>query len=204
VEPALDCGQRVHVQVDGGWHLTARVAALRPDVIDLTPDRTPVTLPGPGRWRVATITWATRLGAARRHGVLVVGESGADLRLHAHRPAQALQRRDFVRVPAVLPAAIVAPDQRLVARTLDVSVGGMLLDTDALTTTADVRFALDLGSLTVSGTGSVVRIDAGVAAVRFAAVQGRVELALARFIAARQRELLHGDAATPPARPLAR
>jgi hypothetical protein len=203
VEPALDRGQRVHLILDGGRHLTARVAALGADVIDLEPDAA-AAVSGQPRWCVATMTWATRLGAARRHGVLVVGEPDGTLRLHAHRPAHPVQRRAFVRVPAEVTAAVIAPDQRVTARTLDLSLGGMLLATDLLPTPTAVRFALDLGPLTVSGGGEVVRAGDGACAVRFAAVQGRVELALGRFIAARQRELLHGDAATPPARPRAR
>jgi c-di-GMP-binding flagellar brake protein YcgR len=103
-----------------------------------------------------------------------------------------IQRRRFVRVPADLPAALIADDRRLLTRTLDVSVGGMLVSpADSLAIEDTVRFALDLGPLTISGDASVVRgTPEGARGVKFGPLQGAAERALSRFVAARQRELI--------------
>jgi c-di-GMP-binding flagellar brake protein YcgR len=87
---------------------------------------------------------------------------------------------------------VIAADRRLMTRTVDLSVGGMLISpADTLAIEDDVRFALDLGELTISGSGTVGRGDsAGLRAVAFSDLQGRAERALSRFVARRQRELI--------------
>jgi c-di-GMP-binding flagellar brake protein YcgR len=137
------------------------------------------------------MSWRTRLGAAQRRGLLIHGPQDT-LRLHPDGAALKVQRRQFVRVPADLHTAVIAADRRLVTRTLDVSVGGMLVaPADSLVLEEQVRFALDLGDLTISGDGLVVRgTTDGARAVRFGELQGGAERALSRFIAQRQRQLI--------------
>jgi len=192
----LERGQPVEVNLDGGWHLTAKVAAVGPDYVDLGPLDEPLQLPGALRWCGATIGWRTRIGAAQRHGVLTGGPGTGTLRLTPVGDPLKVQRRQFVRVPAELSTAVIAAERRLTTRTLDVSIGGMLVaPADTLTLDDNVRFALDLGGLTIQGAGLVVRgTQEGARAVRFAELQGRVERALSRFIAQRQRELLGATA----------
>lgn len=187
----LDRDQPVDVVLDGGWRLTARVASVGLDYVDLGPVDAPLMLPGDLRWCHAQVSWRTRLGAAQRHGMLVGGPDGL-LRLHPLGAALKVQRRRFVRVPVELSTAVIAADRRLMTRTLDLSVGGMLISpADSLAIADQVRFALDLGELTISGSGTVVRGDAdGLRAVQFEDLHGRAERALSRFVAQRQRELI--------------
>lgn len=189
----LEPGQPVELVLDGGWRLTVRVASVGLDYVDLGPVEGPLVLPGAVRWCGATMSWRTRLGAARRHGLLIDGPRDT-LRLHPDGAALKVQRRQFVRVPADLHTAVIAADRRLVTRTLDLSVGGMLVSpADSLVLDEPVRFALDLGALTISGDGIVVRgTTDGARAVRFGDLQGGAERALSRFVARRQRELIAG------------
>jgi hypothetical protein len=190
VEVLLERDQPVDLVLDGGWHLTARVAAVAPDYVDLGPLDAPLMLPGRLRWCGATVTWRTRIGAAHRHGILV--DIAGGLRLHPVGDPMKIQRRRFVRVPAELSTAVIAPDKRLTTRTLDVSVGGMLVaPADTLVLADRVRFALDLGSITVAGDGEVVRgTSEGARGILFCDLQGRAERALSRYVAQRQRELI--------------
>jgi c-di-GMP-binding flagellar brake protein YcgR len=105
-----------------------------------------------------------------------------------------VQRRQFVRVPCELSTAVIAPDKRLTTRTLDVSVGGMLVaPADTLALDDTVRFALDLGAITIAGDGRVVRgTSEGARGILFADLQGRAERQLSRYVAQRQRELIAG------------
>jgi hypothetical protein len=193
VDVLLEPGQPVDVVLDGGWRLTVRVASVGLDYVDLGPVDAALALPGELRWCSAQMSWRTRLGAVQRRGLLMSGENGT-LRLHPHGAALKVQRRRFVRVPAELPTAVIAADRRLLTRTLDLSVGGMLLSpADTLALDERVRFALDLGEITVSGDGVVVRgTSEGARAVQFGELQGGAERALSRYVAQRQRELIAG------------
>jgi PilZ domain len=191
VDVLLDRDQPVDIVLDGGWRLTARVASVGDEHVDLGPIDGPLALPGELRWCMATISWRTRVGAAHRRGMLVQGPN-KHLRLQSLGEAVRIQRRRFVRVPADLPAALIADDRRLLTRTLDVSLGGMLVSpADSLAIEDTVRFALDLGPLTISGDASVVRgTPEGARGVMFGPLQGAAERALSRFVASRQRELI--------------
>ncbi|HEX5922652.1 MAG TPA: PilZ domain-containing protein [Baekduia sp.] len=198
MEVLLERDQPVDITLDGGWQLTARVASVGLEHVDLGPVDTPLTLPAQLRWCGATITWKTRIGAAHRRGVLVNGPADT-LRLHPVGDPMKVQRRQFVRVPCELSTAVIAPDKRLTTRTLDVSVGGMLVaPADTLVLDDIVRFALDLGTITIAGDGRVVRgTSAGARGILFADLQGRAERQLSRFVAQRQRELIAGAQALP-------
>jgi hypothetical protein len=193
VEVLLERDVPVDVTLDGGWRLTARVTSVGREHVDLGPLGDPLRLPNALRWCGATISWRTRLGAAHRRGILVPGRPGA-LRLHPIGDPMKVQRRRFVRVPAELATAVIAPDRRLTTRTLDVSVGGMLVaPADTLVLDDTVRFALDLGAITVSGDGRVVRgTSQGARGILFCDLQGRAERQLSHFVAQRERELIAG------------
>jgi PilZ domain len=191
----LDRDTPVDVTLDGGWHLTARVAAVGQDFVDLGPVDEPLALPAQLRWCGATMAWKTRLGAAHRSGILVRSPEDGLLRLHPVGDPMAIQRRQFVRVPAELSTAVIAPDKRLTTRTLDVSVGGMLVaPAETLVLDDVVRFALDLGKITVAGDGRVVRgTSDGARGILFDDLQGRAERQLSHYVAQRQRELIAGS-----------
>jgi hypothetical protein len=195
VEVLLELDQPVDVTLDGGWQLSARVASVGREHVDLGPVAEPLVLPAELRWCGATISWKTRIGAAHRRGVLVGGPAGTGtLRLHPIGDPTKVQRRQFVRVPCELSTAVIAPDKRLTTRTLDVSVGGMLVaPADTLVLDDVVRFALDLGAITIAGDGRVVRgTSEGARGILFADLQGRAERQLSHYVAQRQRELIAG------------
>ena len=87
----------------------------------LRPRRRAARPPRPAALVRRTISWRTRIGAAHRHGVLVPLPEPASLRLHPVGDPAKVQRRQFVRVPAELSTAVIAPDKRLTTRTLDVA-----------------------------------------------------------------------------------
>jgi len=196
MEALLERNVPVDIVLEGGWHVTASVSSVDDSYVELSPVDGPLILPGELRWCTATISWRTRVGAAHRHGVLVPASEGR-LLLHPHGEPLRVQRRQFVRVPANLTAAVIGEHGRIVARTIDVSVGGMLVEAaEDLALAEHVRFALDLGSLTISGTGQVVRgTGEGERGLRFESLQGRAERALSRFVAQRQREMLRESGA---------
>jgi hypothetical protein len=200
VDVLLERAQPVDVVLDGGWRLTAHVADVAADHVDVAADGG-FALPGGIDQCRATLTWRTKIGVAQRHGILVP-QAGGLLRLHGADPAEEVQRRRFVRVPAECTAALVAAgDRRVLARTRDISIGGMLLETaPALPIHELVRFAVDLGeAIKVIGTGEIVRGSTdGERAVRFERLDARNEQTLSRFVATRQRELLRAAAAQRP------
>jgi hypothetical protein len=200
VGPTPERNQPVDVVLDGGWHLTALVQAVDDATIELGPLDRPLRLPGSLGVCGATVAWRTRTGAAQRHGRIAIGPDGT-LRLEPDGEAEQVQRRSFVRVPALLSTAVIGRE-RLVTRTTDVSVGGMLVSpAESLELDEEVRFALDLGSLTISGSGAVVRATTdGARGVRFADLRDGAERAISRYVAQRQRELIVADRAAPAAR----
>jgi hypothetical protein len=210
VEVLLERDTPVDVTLDGGWQITARVAAVGLEYVDLGPVDEPLQLPDQLRWCGATIAWKTRIGAAHRRGILVSSPTPGTLRLHPVGDPLKVQRRRFVRVPCELSTAVIAPDKRLTTRTLDVSVGGMLVaPAETLILDDVVRFALDLGAITIAGDGKVVRgTSDGARGILFADLQGRAERQLSHYVAQRQRELIAGSrpepARSPGARPPAR
>jgi hypothetical protein len=192
VELLLQREQPVDLVLDGGWQLTARVAAIATDHVEIASADGELRLPGGLPACQATMSWRTRTGKAERRGVLTETGVGG-LRLRPAGEPMRVQRREFVRVPAELSAAIIGDGGRLTARTLDLSIGGMLLaaPADALALHDVVRFALDLGDVSIRGDGVVVRGTAdGTRAIHFNELQGRVERAISRYVARRQRELI--------------
>lgn len=183
----------VTVTLEGGWHLPATVISVTDEHIDLriaSTSRERAVLPGQLGSCDARVSWETRLGTAHRDGIIAPHETG-DLRLYATRSPQQVQRRVHARVPADLVAAIVGDDHRVVTRTLDISVGGMLLSpVNAVVPHQMVRFAIGLGEVTVTGVGEVVRTsDEGAPAIRFSGLHGESEHQLEAFVARRRREL---------------
>lgn len=194
MELLLQHEQPVDLVLDGGWRLTARVASVAGDHVDLGAVGGAAHLPGRLRSCQARMIWRTRHGAAERRGTLIELPDADGLRLLTPEEAVPVQRRAFVRVPTELTVVVIGDGGRLTARTADLSIGGMLLAPSAgadLRLGEAVRFVLDLGDVSIRGDGVVVRGDAdGTRAVHFATLQGRVERAISRYVARRQRELI--------------
>lgn len=185
-----DPGAVADLVLDGGWRQHVHVHTAGDDVHVRPVDGGPL-LPGALTWCPAALEWRVGARAARLDGVLTV--SGGDLTLTPSGTVVPIQRREAVRVPADVPAAIVAGERRIVARTVNLSVGGMLLTGAAdLHVDEDVRFALNLGGTAIAGTGHVVRgTTEGERGVAFSEIDGADERTVARFVTARQRELTH-------------
>lgn len=195
IEPDVE----VVVTLDGGWEASAVVMAIRDDQVDLrmvSGTLEPAALPGGISECDARITWETRLGTAQRAGTLTVSADGL-LQLDATGRPQSLQRRSHVRVPADLVAAIVGDEHRVVTRTLDISVGGMLLSpVESIVPEQNVRFAIGLGDITVTGNGEVVReTPDGAPAVRFLGLHPLAEHELSAYVDRRRQELASPGAA---------
>lgn len=192
MDALLEPGLVVEIVLDGGWRRPAAVLAASPGSVELAPMGEPLVLPGQLDWCTATLEWRANEAAARTAGVLHRA-SATRLRMVPVSEPLRVQRRRFVRVQAELTAAVVADEsQRVLARTLDVSVGGMLLtNADDLAVGNDIRFALDLGGATVSGGGRVVRATpSGERGVEFSDLPTTGERMLSRFVAERQRQKL--------------
>lgn len=139
----------------------------------------------------AAVSRRTRAGAQRRSALLIPRPKGG-MRDPAIGRLPAVQRRSAVRVAASLRAAVITGERSVLTRTVNVSSGGMLVaPAETLAVEEAVRFALDLGGVTLTGDGTVLRAAPdGARAIRFEGLDARAVNALAAFVAHRQRELL--------------
>jgi len=176
------------VVLDGGWRRHVHVLGGHTPVLVRAVDGA-ARLPGTLLWCPGTLEWRIGHRAARLDAVVTMVPEG--FALTPIGDPHTLQRRRFVRVAAAVPTALVAEDRHLVAKTVNLSLGGMLLaDAPGLRVEDPLQFALDLGGETVAGTGTVVRgAPDGSRGVRFEPLEGRAERALARFVTERQRRL---------------
>jgi len=184
----LEPGVVADVVLDGGWRRHVHVSDSGSPII-VRPIEGGALLPGTLTWCPAALEWRVGHRAARLEGMLTAHEAG--FALTPIGEPHTMQRRRFVRVAAEVPAALVAEDRRVVARTLNVSLGGMLLaGAPDLRVDESLQFALELGGQTVAGTGRVVRgAPDGSRGIMFEGLHGRAERTLARFVTERQRSL---------------
>ena len=188
-------GALADVVLDGGWRQHVVVVQVADGVV-LRPIDGLSILPGTLTWCPAALEWRDAGRAARVFGMVTASPDG--FTLTTSTATQDVQRREFVRVPAEVRAAIVSEDLRIVARTINLSLGGALLtDAGDLRVGDPLRFALELGdgdAITVSG--RVVRGDLdGTRGIAFDALDQHVERRLARFLADRQRSVVKVGAA---------
>lgn len=178
-------GALADVVLDGGWR--QHVVVESADEVIVRPIDGLAVLPGTLTWCPAALEWRQAGRAARLTGVLTAADQGFTLTTSAE--VRDVQRRQFVRVPAEVPAAIVSDDLRVVARTVNISLGGvMLTDAENLRVGEVLRFALELGDDTITVAGRVLRGDLdGTRGVAFEHLDPTAERRLARFLTARQR-----------------
>jgi PilZ domain len=190
----LEPGQTVLLRLSGAAAIAARVDAVDEDVAALVLLTPPLRPPAAGQAAEVEVTskrGIVKLGATIAHADgrgLVKVEPRADAR-------ETVQRRDFVRVDAVVPVVIRdgGPDGPAhEAMTLNVSGGGLLLSGVSSLQQGDSAFvAIDLedGSPPVEAIVTVTRLaERGVRAVRIASVSSRDEQRLVRFAFARERK----------------
>jgi c-di-GMP-binding flagellar brake protein YcgR len=146
----------------------------------------------------ATVEVVTARGVRRLAGV-VDPDAGHPEVLYVHRTGEedVLQRRDWVRVEAVVPVKVVVTEPRGSAfetTTLNVSGGGLLLRDPAgleLGTVVCVDILPEPGAAPISVAGRVVRrAAAGLAGVSIEHVEREDERRLVRFVIARERHAM--------------
>ncbi len=153
----LASGDRLDIVLEGGWRRPATVTAVDAARIDLSFDGDAGVLPAGLNWCSAEVEWTADTGTATKsHGILHAIDGG--LRLELTGGTGLVQRRRHRRIPADLVVDIDDEQRRLKARTLDVSVGGMLLGgVQDLPAGREIGFTFDLGDVVVIGHGIVVR-----------------------------------------------
>jgi c-di-GMP-binding flagellar brake protein YcgR len=190
---ALEQGQTVLLRLGAGAAIAARVDSIGADgavLVLLTPPLRP-----PVAGQPAEVESTSKRGIVRFDVTVAEVDGRGTVRVSA-RPdaAETVQRRDFVRVDAVVPVVVRdggpgGPAHE--AMTLNVSGGGLLLSGVSGLAEGDSAFvAIDLedGSPPVEALVTVVRrTDRGTRAVRIASVNSRDEQRLVRFAFARER-----------------
>jgi hypothetical protein len=198
--PALDLthapeplrGHPIDLVVAGGWRLPVRVReATGPGDVLLEPLGEAPCMPGGVEACPAALEWRSVRGLVRRAGELRL--VGGQLRLTGAEEAVIMQRRDFARVHCAVRVAVlgVAAGDELITRTVDLSIGGMLVEQAALLQVEErVRFVIVLpGHGELRGEGDVVRATPfGHRAVRFDPMSHHDEQRLARYVMAQERE----------------
>ncbi|MCW3014654.1 MAG: hypothetical protein JWO02_1746 [Solirubrobacterales bacterium] len=185
-------GHPVDLVVAGGWRLPVRVhGAHASGSVTIESLTGAVVMPGGVAACQAALEWRSARGLVRRAGELRVTRdrmmlTGAD-------EAVIMQRRNFARVRCAVRVAVAGVDgvDELITRTVDLSIGGMLVEHAALLPLqARVRFNIllpDHGEL--PGEGQVVRATPfGHRAIEFDELPRGDEQRLARYVMAQERE----------------
>jgi hypothetical protein len=190
--PAPLGGHPIDLVVAGGWRLPVRVeGATDPGDVALEALAGDAAMPGGVSSCRAALEWRSARGLVRRTGELRVVDgrlvlTGAD-------EAVIVQRRNFARVRCAVRVAVISErvGKELVTRTVDLSVGGMLVEHATLLGLEErVRFSILLpehGDL--EGEGDIVRATPfGHRAVQFDPLPRGDEQRLARYVMAQERE----------------
>lgn len=186
-------GAPIDLVIAGGWRLSVRTSSDDPSAGDvrLVPVGGPAVIPGEGDTIAATLEWRSPRGLVRRQGVLRADPRGFVL-ADAHE-AVVMQRRNFARVRCAVRVNVhgAAPEADLITRTVDLSVGGMLIEQAAMLSIGErVAFTLSLpDDASVHGEGSIVRATQfGHRAIQFDTFPRVDEQRVARFVFAQERE----------------
>ncbi len=189
--PAPLRGHPVDLVVAGGWRLPVRVQDTGAQSVTVESMTGEVVMPGGVSSCEAALEWRSARGLVRRGGRLSV--DGERLLLRGAEEAVIMQRRNFARVHCAVRVSVagVLGGDDLLTRTVDLSVGGMLIEqASVLTLDSRVRFGIllpDHGEL--RGEGSIVRATQfGHRAIQFDELPAPDERLLARFVMAQERE----------------
>jgi hypothetical protein len=188
----LEVGQAVLLRMRAAEALAARVAAVEgatAELVLLTPPLRP-----PANGAVVAVEATSRRGIVRREARITGHDGRGSVRVDlAGDATETVQRRDFVRVDAVVPVTILdggsGPERKVLTR--NVSGNGLLLSGAISLNDGDTAWvAIDLedGTPPIEVLVTVVRVDRdGTRAVRIASISGRDEQRLVRFSFARER-----------------
>ncbi len=156
----LETGDALDIVLEGGWRRQATVTAVDAPHVDLAFTGAGAALPGGLSWCSAAIEWTTGAGTpASTRGIVHAVDDV--LRLEVTGGTGIVQQREHPRVRASVEVQLTDGEHEFVARTVDLSEGGMLLGgAEALQPGQQVRFTLHLEGVTVNGTGTVVRATA--------------------------------------------
>ena len=190
----LEQGQTVLLRLGAGAAIAARVDTVDADVAVLVLLTPPLRPPVAGQ--PAEVEGTSKRGVVRFDVTIKDVDGRGTVRVAARADGAAtVQRRDFVRVDAVVPVVVRdgGPDgPPHEAMTLNVSGGGLLLAGVSGLQEGDSAFvAIDLedGSPPVEALVTVVRIaERNSRAVRIASISARDEQRIVRFAFARERQ----------------
>jgi hypothetical protein len=189
--PAPLRGHPVDLVVAGGWRLPIRVEDTTAHSVTVESMTGEVVMPGGAVSCEAALEWRSARGLVRRSGLLE--RQGDRLVLSGAEEAVIMQRRNFARVHCAVRVSVcgVQDGDDLLTRTVDLSVGGMLIEqASALAVDTRVRFNIllpDHGDL--HGDGTIVRATQfGHRAVQFDELARTDERLLAQFVMAQERE----------------
>jgi hypothetical protein len=173
----------------GGGRIPARVIERGPDSLAVA-----ITVPtrplDHDQLAELLVEFSSPRGRVRLAGT-VASQDPSDpdvVRIVSPRSVEVLQQREYVRINSARPVLVYyGRDQdRVQSFTVDVSGGGLLLagpDTLGIGEQVSFRLTLTPGVLPISGTGTVVRIDAqGHRAVEFVSITDLDRRRLVRFI----------------------
>lgn len=186
-------GHPIDLVVAGGWRLPVRVrGATEPGDVMLESLSGDAVMPGGVGSCAAALEWRSARGLVRREGTLA--SSLGQLVLRGADEAVIMQRRNFARVRCAVRVAVLGEQhhaEEVISRTVDLSVGGMLVEHASLLALEErVRFSIllpDHGEL--QGQGEIVRATPfGHRAIQFDPMPRSDEQRLARFVMAQERE----------------
>jgi hypothetical protein len=185
-------GHPIDIVVAGGWRLPVSCSSdiTAPDV-QLAPLSAGAALPCGAEQVAATLEWRSCAGLVRRSGVLVA--DGDAFVLTQAGQVEVVQRRRYARVRSRLRVVVAGTntDGDLPTRTVDLSIGGMLIEqAGALQLGERVRFTLGLPDQgDVVSTGVVARVlPFGYRAIAFDGLRPGDEQRVSRYVFAQERE----------------
>lgn len=184
-------GEPIEVVIAGGWRLPVSCApATHLEEVVMIPVAGEAALPGGADRVPAVLEWRSPAGLVRRSGLLT-REGDALVLIEASEPDIA-QRRNFARVRCQLKVVVesLRTGEDVLARTVDLSIGGMLVEQAGGLDVGDpVRFKLGLPETDLQHTGKVVRAMAfGYRAIQFDRLRLGDEQRLSRYVFAQERE----------------
>lgn len=177
---------------DGRAELPAKVDDASEESVTLVLSALPSEVVEQLRHSPAVIEYTTPLGMYRLSGEIAgAGEDPEIVRLRRDGHDDFLQRRDFVRVDAVVPLQVSLPGKAAKTTTLNVSGGGLLVqDPLGLEPETRVELMLELahGSPPVRATARVIReVAPGETALQIEGIAAEDRERLIRYVTERER-----------------
>ncbi len=179
----------------GDMELPAQVDDASDESVTLVLSALPSELVDQLRHSPAVVEYTTPLGVYRLSGEIAgVGDDPEVVRLRRDGHDDVVQRRDYVRVDAVVPLQVTLPGGAAKTTTLNVSGGGLLMqDPVGLEpgTRVDLNLELAHGSAPVRATARVIReVAPGETALQIVGIANEDRERLVRYVTERERMAL--------------